>query len=42
VKPGVNLRTRRSFADLGQTIVENFGAGALNHGTSFLNLITDP
>jgi phosphopentomutase len=40
VKPGVNLGTRRSFADLGQTIAENFGAGTMKHGTSFLNLIT--
>jgi len=30
------LGTRRTFADLGQTIAEIFGVGPLPHGTSFL------
>jgi phosphopentomutase len=33
---GVNLGTRQSMADIGQTIAENFGF-RLSHGTSFLN-----
>jgi phosphopentomutase len=32
----VNLGTRRTFADLGQTIADNFGVGTMKHGTSFL------
>jgi phosphopentomutase len=36
VKPGVDLGTRRTFADLGQTIAEIFGVGPLPNGTSFL------
>ena len=40
VKPGVELGTRKTFADLGQTIAENFGVGAMKHGTSFLSEIT--
>lgn len=36
VKAGTNLGTRRTFADLGQTIADNFGVGAMTHGTSFL------
>ena len=36
VKAGVDLGTRRTFADLGQTLAENFGVDALPHGTSFL------
>jgi phosphopentomutase len=36
VKRGVNLGTRRTFADLGQTLATNFGVGPLAHGTSFL------
>jgi phosphopentomutase len=39
VKPGAELGTRTTFADLGQTIAENFGVGAMKHGTSFLNEI---
>jgi len=31
-----NLGTRDTFADLGQTIAENFGVGAMVHGKSFL------
>jgi phosphopentomutase len=38
---GVDLGTRASFADLGQTLAENFGVGALDHGTSFLAEILD-
>jgi phosphopentomutase len=36
VKAGTALGTRRTFADLGQTIAENFGVGPLPNGTSFL------
>jgi len=36
VRPGVNIGTRETFADLGQTIAANFGVGPLAHGTSFL------
>lgn len=36
VKAGVNLGTRETFADLGQTLAENFGVGSLANGTSFL------
>ncbi|HEX8030842.1 MAG TPA: phosphopentomutase [Vicinamibacterales bacterium] len=37
VKPGVDLGTRSTFSDLGQTLAENFGVGALSNGTSFLS-----
>ena len=38
--PGaVPLGTRRTFADLGQTIAANFGVGPLAHGVSFLEEI---
>jgi len=33
----VDLGTRRTFADLGQTIAENFNVGPMKHGTSFLS-----
>jgi phosphopentomutase len=36
VRPGTNLGTRKTFADLGQTLAANFGVGPLAHGTSFL------
>ncbi len=36
VHPGVNLGTRRSLADIGQTVARNFGT-SLHHGSSFLN-----
>jgi len=36
VHAGVNLGTRESFADLGQTLAENYGLGALEFGRSFL------
>jgi phosphopentomutase len=39
VRAGVDLGTRPTFADLGQTLAELFGVGPLEHGTSFLNLI---
>jgi phosphopentomutase len=36
VRPGTNVGTRKTFADLGQTLAANFGVGPLAHGTSFL------
>jgi phosphopentomutase len=39
VKPGVDLGTRDTFADLGQTVAEVFGVGPLTNGTSFLREI---
>jgi phosphopentomutase len=36
---GVNLGVRRTLADMGQTVAENFG-GAIPHGKSFLPEIT--
>ncbi|MDQ3421052.1 MAG: phosphopentomutase [Acidobacteriota bacterium] len=41
VKKGVDLGTRQTFADLGQTIADLFGAKLAN-GTSFLADILDP
>ena len=41
VKAGIDLGTRSTFADLGQTLAENFGVGVLTHGTSFLREIMD-
>src|SRR5713226_4643141 len=38
-KPGVNLGVRKTLADMGQTVAENFG-GAIPHGTSFLSQIS--
>jgi phosphopentomutase len=35
VRPGVHVGTRRTFADLGQTVAELFGLPPLAHGTSF-------
>jgi phosphopentomutase len=40
VRHGVQLGTRATFADLGQTLAEVFGVGRLAHGTSFLEEIT--
>jgi phosphopentomutase len=40
VRP-VDLGTRATFADLGQTIADNFGVGPLQHGTSFLSQIVE-
>jgi phosphopentomutase len=39
VRPGVDIGTRRTFADLGQTLAANFGVGPLASGTSFLEEI---
>ncbi len=39
VRRGADLGTRRTFADLGQTLAANFGVGPLAHGTSFLEEI---
>jgi len=39
VRKGVDLGTRGSFADLGQTLAEVFGVGPLANGTSFLDLV---
>jgi phosphopentomutase len=41
VKAGVDLGTRESYADLGQSIAELFGAAMLPHGTSFLSSVLD-
>jgi phosphopentomutase len=39
VRRGHNLGTRATFADLGQTIADNFGVAPLAHGRSFLEEI---
>ena len=39
VRRGVNLGTRETFADLGQTVADVFGVAPLAHGTSFLKEI---
>jgi phosphopentomutase len=39
VRPDTDLGTRSTFADLGQTLAENFGVSPLPHGTSFLEEI---
>ena len=36
VRPGVDLGTRSTYADLGQTIADVFGVTPLDHGRSFL------
>ena len=36
VRPGVDIGTRATFADLGQTVADVFGVGPLASGTSFL------
>jgi len=36
VKRGMDIGTRQTFADLGQTLAANFGVGPLAHGASFL------
>ena len=36
IKPGADIGTRATFADLGQTVAEIFAVGPLAHGTSFL------
>ena len=40
VRAGFDLGTRATFADLGQTLAELFGIGAISQGTSFLREIT--
>ena len=40
VQAGVDLGTRGTFADLGQTLADVFGVDPLAHGTSFLREIT--
>jgi phosphopentomutase len=39
IRAAVDLGTRRTFADLGQTLADVFGVGPLPHGTSFLSEI---
>jgi phosphopentomutase len=39
VRAGVDLGTRQTFADLGQTLADVFDVGRLPHGTSFLDEI---
>lgn len=39
VRPGVDLGTRETFADLGQTVAAVFGIAPLEHGVSFLREI---
>jgi phosphopentomutase len=39
VRTGADLGSRESFADLGQTLAENFAVGPLAHGRSFLQEI---
>jgi phosphopentomutase len=39
VRAGIDLGTRATFADLGQTLADAFGVGPLAHGTSFLEQI---
>ena len=36
IRRGVDIGTRQTFADLGQTVADNFRVGTLAHGTSFL------
>jgi phosphopentomutase len=40
VTAGIDLGTRATFADLGQTIADNYEVGEMQHGTSFLAGIT--
>src|SRR4051794_16438287 len=40
VHAGHDLGTRKTFADLGQTLAEVFDVGRMTHGTSFLSEIT--
>jgi phosphopentomutase len=39
VLEGLDVGTRETFADLGQTLAENFGVAPLPHGRSFLEHI---
>jgi len=40
VRHGVDVGTRETFADLGQTLASVFGVAPLEHGTSFLDAIS--
>jgi phosphopentomutase len=40
VRPGADLGTRETFADLGQTLAAVFGVEPLAHGTSFVERLT--
>jgi phosphopentomutase len=40
VRGSIDLGTRATFADVGQTLAEMFGVGPLAHGTSFLREIS--
>jgi phosphopentomutase len=40
LRAGVDLGTRATFADVGQTLAELFGVGRLTNGVSFLSEIT--
>jgi len=42
VRPGVNLGTRSTFADVGQTIAQMLGTKPVDHGTSFMGEIALP
>jgi phosphopentomutase len=39
VRAGIDLGTRRTFADLGQSLSDMFGVGRLANGTSFMSAI---
>jgi phosphopentomutase len=39
IQAGINLGTRETFADLGQTLAQALGVGPLAAGTSFANLL---
>ena len=41
VRTGVDIGTRPTFADLGQTLAESFGVEPLLHGSSFLGQIVE-
>lgn len=41
VRAGVDIGTRHTFADLGQTLAENFAVERLPHGSSFLEQILE-
>ena len=41
VKAGADIGTRSTFADLGQTLAQNFGVGTLANGKSFLEDIME-
>ena len=41
VRGGVDVGTRQTFADLGQTLAENFNVDRLAHGTSFMGAIVE-